>query len=151
MDRPIVCPLIVILLVALVATALSGCEPTRDISMPRNALLGHWKNIIPGSTTELYYNDTSVIFSGKRKEFALLYDVLEESKEGSRLVLRLTGNTGPGLTHTVFFSRDMRTIDVFPVGTSTHLRFTFLDERQAPNGYVAKRPLTVTARDRVVP
>jgi hypothetical protein len=152
MDRRIVGLLIIIALVALVATALSGCEPSRDISTLRGALLGHWKNIVPGSTTELYYNDTSVIFSGKRKEFALLYNVLEESKAGSTLVMRLTASsTGPGLTHTVVFSRDMRTIDVFPTGTSTRLRFSYLDERQAPDGYVAKRPVAVTAQDRVVP
>lgn len=151
MKRSYAGPLVLIVVAALVACA-AGCGTPRDVSTPRKALLGHWKNIVPGSTTELYYNKGSVIFSGKRKEFSLPYRVLEESKPSATLVIRLTAEqAGVALTDRVVFSHDKRTIDVFRDGMRGRLQFSYLDERQAPEGYLTRQPTAVTARDRGVP
>jgi len=145
-------PLIFIVAVAVVMTSVAGCGMPRDISTPRKALLGHWKNIVPGSTTELYYNEKYVVFSGKRKEYQLVYDVLGESNPDSSLVIKLIGaNADVALTDKLVFSSDRNTIEVYRTGLSYKLKFSYLDERREPDGYVARQPTAITAQDRAVP
>ena len=100
----------------------------------------------------LYYNEKYVVFSGKRREYQLVYDVLGESNPDSSLVIKLIGaNADVALTDKLVFSSDRNTIEVYRTGLSYKLKFSYLDERREPDGYVARQPTAITAQDRAVP
>lgn len=133
--------------VIFLATAVGSCGTVRDTSTPGKALLGHWKNVIPGSSTEVYYDGSRVVFSGKRNAFALPYSILLEDRENRSLTVHTEGQLARApQTSRVVFSGDMSRMDVFAASVPGQLRFTYVDERRRPDGFRIEGAAEITRK-----
>jgi len=120
-------PALVVLLV------ISGCGTPREVSTPRKALLGHWKNTVPGSKTRTYFSESSVTYTGQGSEYKIPYSVIKEDPGAFTLFIRLGQQTSTTTrTDEVTFSTDRKTMDLLPSGIPEKLQYTYVDSRQAP-------------------
>jgi len=128
--------IISITLVALavcLAIPVAGCSSSRNVSTPRQALLGHWKNVIPGSATQVYFSDAKVTYAGQGSEYSIDYTVLQENQSKFTLIVRLGSATAKDTAPVeVTFSSNRKTMDLLPTRVPEKLEYAFVDSRQAP-------------------
>jgi hypothetical protein len=124
--------LVMALLVAVVPL-VAGCSSGRNVSTPRDALLGHWRNVIPGSGTDVYYSGSSVTYSGKGSSYSVDYTVVSQDQAKFTLFIRLgqKGKTQAAPIQ-VTFSSDRNTMDLLPTRSPEKLEYKYVDSKQKP-------------------
>ncbi len=122
----------VLTIILCVAVAAFGCGGLpRDVSTPRKALLGHWKNTVPGVDPDLYYSPDKVTYSrDKRASLTRSYEVTSENTAG--FTLQVQFGSGVRETSTIGFSIDRNEITVLPGRVPELLKYTYVDSKQAP-------------------
>ena len=120
----------VFVLVAL--CAIAGCGTARDVSTPRKALLGHWRNVIPGSGTDQFYSEKAVTYSGKGSDYRLAYTVIEENLSKFTLLVTFGAQTSTSRKTEVVFSKDRKTMDLLPGNIPEKLQYVYVDSREVP-------------------
>jgi hypothetical protein len=124
---------VALLAVFLIPLVLTGCGAPRDVSTPSKAILGHWKNTIPGSATKVYFSETFITYAGKGSEYKVLYTVVKEDLSAFTLFIKLgqPSATATG-TEEVTFSADRKTMTLLPEKIPEKLQYTYVDSRQEP-------------------
>lgn len=120
-------------LLAVAAAALlagaAGCAAARDVSTPSRALLGHWRNTVPGNGPDVYYAPGERTYAGDDSAAITAgYEVVREDPERFTLEIR----SGGGGTSRVSFSEDRNLITVLPAGVPEQLRYEYVDGKQKP-------------------
>ena len=120
---------------ALVGLLLGGCNcgGGRDVSTPRKALLGHWKQTIPGYG-EVYYDPKEVTYAlkGQKKKpinIPVPYSVSGENKKAFSVDIKLESASGAAR---ITFSEDRRTMTMFPANVPEKLEYVYMDDKQKP-------------------
>lgn len=124
--------LVVLTIILCVAPAACGCGGVpRDLSTPRKAVLGHWKNTTPGVNPDLYYSPDKVTYSGdKGASIARPYEVISENI--SSFTLQVQYGSGVREPSTIGFSVDRNEITVLPGRVPELLKYKYVDSKQAP-------------------
>ena len=114
------------------AAAAAGCgSGGRDVSSPSMALLGHWKNVIPGGDAEVYFSPDNVVYAGgEREPLEMPYEVLSQDQGSFTMVVRFLTAEGEGSK--VAFSTDGKQMFLFPADIPEMLKYTYVDSKQAP-------------------
>ncbi|MHB8896438.1 MAG: hypothetical protein ACYC99_14835 [Candidatus Geothermincolia bacterium] len=134
MRRAVVWSIVILYLALLLpVVTLAGCGGARNVSSPREALLGHWRNVIPGSGIDQYYSATAVTYAGKGSDYELAYTVVSENESEFSLTITLgqSGRRASSQTKVVF-SKDRKTMDLLPGGVPEKLQYSYVDSRQKP-------------------
>ena len=121
-----------IFLVAALAAAGGGCgSGGRDVSTPREALLGHWRNTVPGTNGEIYYSsDTATFKSAAGGAVSRPYKVTGENQSRFTLEIEYQANgAGPA---TIGFSTDRNELLVYPERVPEILKYSYVDSAQEP-------------------
>jgi hypothetical protein len=124
--------LVVLIIILCVAPAACGCGGLpRDVSTPRKAVLGHWKNTIPGVNPDLYYSPDKVTYSSdKGASITRSYVVISENTAGFTLQVKYGSEVRE--PSTIGFSADRNEITVLPGSVPELLKYTYIDSKQAP-------------------
>ena len=124
--------LAVMAIILCAAPAACGCGGVpRDVATPRKAVLGHWKNTIPGVNPDLYYSPDKVTFSGnKGASITRPYEVISENTAG--FTLQVQYGSGAREPSTIGFSADRKEITVLPGRVPELLKYRYVDSKQAP-------------------
>lgn len=123
---------ILVIALAVSCLAAAGCgSGERDVSSPREALLGHWKNTIPGGGAEVYFSPDTVTHAGSGREpLEMPYEVASEDGAEFTLVVRFI--TGDGEGSRVAFSTDRKQMFLFPGKVPEMLKYSYVDSKQSP-------------------
>lgn len=122
-----------ILIVVALVSASCGCRTTgRDISSPRKALLGHWRQTVPGYG-EIYISPEKIIyFSREAKQpirIPVPYSISEENGKAFSIKIKLESSQEPA---TVTFSTDRSTMTMLPARVPEKLQYVYVDGKQKP-------------------
>jgi hypothetical protein len=115
------------------AMVVAGCSGApRDVSTPRKALLGHWRNTIPGTNGDVYYSPTEVtrVSVGSKPGTAgsSPYSVVKENPVKFTLEISAGGAAPTGIS----FSSDRTTMSVAPARVPELLQYEYVDAKQKP-------------------
>lgn len=122
-----VVPLLVLLLLA------AGCgAPARDVSTPGKALLGHWKQTIPGSG-EVYYGPRSVTYvKGNQRPVVVDYKVLEENSRQFTIRVAYPSQAEEPRPAKLAFSKDRMKLYAYPDRMPEMLAYDYVDSKLKP-------------------
>jgi len=124
--------LTIVLLIGVLPLA-AGCSSSRNVAAPRNALLGHWKNVIPGSGTDVYYSPSTVTYAGKGSDYSVAYNVISEDQAKFTMFIRLGQKaSSEAAPIEVTFSSDRKTMDLLPTRVPEKLEYQYVDSKQKP-------------------
>lgn len=116
-------------MVIFMLSAAAGCGAARDVSTPSKALLGHWRNTVPGTNADVYYSPSELTHSGiSAASSTVEYDIVSEDENEFTLEIR----AGSGGTSRVSFSEDRSTMTVLPEKVPELLRYEYVDANQKP-------------------
>ena len=116
--------------VSLVAAGCAG--GTRKVTSPASALLGHWKNTVPGNKTEIYYSPDTATFKSGGETISRPYKVVSENPSTFSLDIEYTSNLKGAGPSTLGFSSDRNTLLVYPERVPELLKYTYIDSKQNP-------------------
>jgi hypothetical protein len=118
-------------LAALLLVLPAACDDARDTSTLGKALLGHWKNISPGTNADVYYSPNEATFDarGGGQLSTLSYKITEENQGESRLMVQYASSEEP---LKITFSKDRNTITVYPTDMPELLQYRYVDSKQQP-------------------
>jgi len=117
---------------SMIFAGVSGCcSPSRDVSTPSKALLGHWKNTIPGMNPDIYYGAEKVSYDRKKNGdvTSVPYEVESENQEEFSLEISYQGASE---RTRISFSKDRNTITVLPPNVPELFRYEYADTQQKP-------------------
>ena len=115
---------------ALCLISIAGCcERDRDVATPARALLGHWRNIVPGGNPDLYFSDSEVTFDRNGDTYSTSYSIEKEDEKG--FYLNIIYRDSSDVTK-ITFSKDRNTITVMPENIPELLRYEYVDSQQKP-------------------
>jgi hypothetical protein len=112
--------------------AVTGCcSPSRDVSTPRAALLGHWENTVPGTNPDLYISDSEVTFEPQKgaETSSVPYTVTSEDEKGFSLEITYQGSDKPTK---ITFSEERDSMTLTPANIPEVLRYQYVDTKQLP-------------------
>ena len=112
-----------------VLTSAAGCGTARDVSTPAKALLGHWRNTVPGTGADVYYGPSELTHAGISVVSSTVgYDIVSEDEKEFTLEIR----AGSGGTSGISFSADRDSMTVAPARVPELLRYEYVDANQKP-------------------
>ena len=116
--------------VVVALAAVTGCGTPRDVSTPSKALLGHWRNTIPGTNNDVYFSGDVVTYAqeGGTRPIPVKYRVAGEDAEKFALEIRI----GPAEPTKVSFSADRKDMTMLPARIPELLRYEYVDAGQKP-------------------
>jgi len=118
-------------LIAVLIVVPVSCDDARDTTTLGKALLGHWKNTVPGTNADIYYSPTEATFDarGGGKPSTISYKISQENEAQSWLMAQYTSSAEP---LKISFSKDRNTITVYPTEMPELLRYKYVDSKQKP-------------------
>ena len=124
--------LLIVIAASLCLAFVSGCcSPSRDVSTPRAALLGHWENTVPGANPDLYISESEVTFEPQKgaETSSVPYTVKKEDKKGFSLEITYQGSDKPTK---ITFSEERDSITLAPANIPELLRYEYVGTEQQP-------------------
>lgn len=114
-----------------------GCgNGARDVSTPRQALLGQWKPVSSSQAYIFFSPDTATYLPAESGEsIALRYEVVEENADEFRITIRFvspTGSEDEAEPFVIEFTADRNGFFLYPASVPERLEYVYVDERQAP-------------------
>lgn len=134
MRRTWVASLVLFVLLVVAACAIGcGGGGGRDVSTPSKALLGHWKNTVPGSKTEIYFSgDTATFKSGTGPGIPVHYTIISQDQKKFTLDVDYGASNAGGGPSTLAFSSDRNTLLIHPKRVPEVLRYSYVNSEQKP-------------------
>lgn len=112
-----------------VLASAAGCGAARDVSTPSKALLGHWRNTVPGTNPDVYYGPAEITHERLAAMSSTVeYDIVGEDDKEFTLEIK----AGSGGTSRISFSEDRSTMTVLPARVPELLRYEYVDAKQEP-------------------
>ena len=121
-------------LLCLLSVAVPGCASPRDVSTPSKALLGHWRNTIPGTSNDVYYSPDQVTYApGKSaRPTSVDYSVVSEDMQKFAAEVRYGTGDGSAEPTRITFSADRNTMTILPFRIPELPRYEYVDGEQKP-------------------
>jgi hypothetical protein len=131
MKRNFVALVIAAGLMTLLLMVPAGCGTGRDTSSLSKALLGHWKNVSPGTYMHIYYSPTEATFDarGGGEPSTLTYNITQENQGESWLMVQYAYSPEP---LKISLSKDRNSFTEYPSEMPRPLRYRYVDSKQEP-------------------